>query len=97
MYWFMKPTEIYQQLQETASKLGIAVSEQNLRATGVNAKSGLCKVKGEQVFIMDKHLTVREKVEILSECLRQMPLDDIYLVPAIRKYLLDPPEQQGTP
>jgi hypothetical protein len=85
----MKPAELYQQLQEIASKLGITVSEQNLRVTGVNAKSGLCRVKGQQVFIMDKHMTTREKVETLSECLRQLPIDDIYLVPAIRKYLLD--------
>jgi hypothetical protein len=85
----MKPAELYQQLQELASKLGISVSEQNLRATGVNAKSGLCKVKGQQVFIMDKHLTSREKVEALSECLRQLPLDNVYIMPAIRKYLVD--------
>jgi hypothetical protein len=91
----MKPTELYQQLQEIASKLGISVSEQNLRTTGVNAKSGLCKVKGQQVFIMDKHLTIREKVDTLSECLRQLPLDNIYLIPAIRKYLLEQQDQQG--
>ena len=67
--------------------MDITVSEQNLRATGVNARSGLCTVKGRQLFIMDKHLPVRQKVEVLAECLRQMPLDDIYLVPAIRNYL----------
>jgi hypothetical protein len=87
----MKPADLYQQLQEIASKLGITVSEQNLRVTGVNAKSGLCRVKGQQVFIMDKHLTTREKVETLSECLRQLPLEDIYLMPALRKYLLGHP------
>ena len=65
----------------------ISVSEQNLRATGVNAKSGLCRVKGKQVFIMDKHLPIRQKVETLAECLREVPLDDIYLVPAVRNYL----------
>ena len=83
----MKSTQLYQHLKETAEKVDITVSEQNLRATGVNARSGLCTVKGRQLFIMDKHLPVRQKVEVLAECLRQMPLDDIYLVPAIRNYL----------
>jgi len=83
----LKSTQLYQHLKETAEKLDITVSEQNLRATGVNARSGLCTVKGKQLFIMDKHLPVRQKVEVLAECLRQMPLDDIYLVPAIRNYL----------
>jgi len=85
----MKPAELYQQLQEIAAKLDIAISEQNMRATGVNAKSGICKVKGQQIFIMDKHLTIREKIETLSDCLRQMPLDDVYVMPAMRKYLFD--------
>lgn len=83
----LKSTQIYQHLKEAAEKLDITVSEQNLRATGVNAKSGLCRVKGKQVFIMDKHLPVRQKVEILADCLRQMPLDDVYLMPAVRDYL----------
>ena len=92
----MKPTELYKHLQEIASKLNITVSEQNLRATGVNAKSGLCRVKGELVYIMDKHLPIHDKAEMLADCLRQMPLDNIYLMPDIRKYLLDQP-QRGEP
>jgi len=83
----LKTTQLYQHLKEIAERLDISVSEQNLRATGVNAKSGLCRVKGKPVFIMDKHLPIRQKTEILADCLRQMPLDDLYLVPAVRNYL----------
>jgi hypothetical protein len=83
----MKPTLLYQHLKELAAKLDITVAEQNMRVTGVNAKSGLCIVKDRKMFIMDKHLTVREKLETLAECLRNLPLDDIYVMPAIRKYL----------
>ncbi len=67
--------------------MDITVAEQNMRVTGVNAKSGLCIVKDQKMFIMDKHLTVREKLEILANCLRTLPLDDIYVMPAVRKYL----------
>ncbi len=83
----MKPTQIYQHLKELAAKLDITVAEQNMRVTGVNAKSGLCIVKDQKMFIMDKHLTVREKLETLTECLKNLPLDDIYIMPAIRKHL----------
>ena len=83
----MKKTELYRHLTETASKLGIRVSEQNLRTTNVNAKSGLCQVKGEFVFIMDKHLLLSEKIAILSECLKSRNLDDIYIVPAVRDHI----------
>jgi len=83
----MKPTQLYQLLKELAAKLDITVTEQNMRVTGVNAKSGLCIVKDKKMFIMDKHLSVREKLEYLAECLRNLPLDDIYVMPAVRKYL----------
>ncbi|MDA3895817.1 MAG: hypothetical protein PF482_06705 [Desulfobacteraceae bacterium] len=83
----MKPTLLYQHLKELSAKLDITVAEQNMRVTGVNAKSGLCIVKDQKMFIMDKHLTIREKLETLAGCLRNLPLDDIYVMPAIRKYL----------
>ena len=83
----MKPTQLYQHLKELAAKLDVAVAEQNMRVTGVNAKSGLCIVKEQKLFIMDKHLTVREKNEVLARCLRNLPIDDIYVMPAVRKYL----------
>ena len=92
----MKFTRLYQHLKDAAEKLGIAVSEQNLRATGVNARPGLCRVKGEWVFIMDKHLPVKQKTEILAECLRGMPTDHIYLVPAVRNYLETGARSQGS-
>ncbi len=83
----MKRKQIYQQLVEVAGKAGIRVLEQSLRASGVNAQSGLCRIKGESVFIMDKHLGVNEKIDILADCLRQMPLDEIYIMPVIRNFL----------
>jgi len=83
----MKPTDLYQYLKELALKFDIIVKEQNFRATGVKAKSGFCIVKEEKVFIMDKHLPVREKLENLAEFIKKQPLEDIYLMPAIRKYL----------
>jgi hypothetical protein len=84
----MNPTQLYEQLKELAAKLDITVTEQNMRVTGVNAKSGLCVVKNQKIFIMDKHLTVREKLETLADCLRESPtIDDVYIMPALRKYL----------
>ncbi len=83
----MKPEQIYQELKELAEKLNITVSEQNLRKTRVKVKSGFCIVKGRQRFIMDKNKSIKEKNELLAACLAQMPHEDIYVVPAIRKLL----------
>jgi hypothetical protein len=81
----MKPEQVYQELIDLAEKLEITVSEQNLRKTGVKAKSGLCKVKGKYLFIMDKH--IHKKINLLASHLASMPHEDVYIVPAVRELL----------
>ncbi len=98
----MKPEDLYQELLELAEKLQVSVSEQNLRLTGIKVKSGLCKVKGEYVFIMDKHKPLHKKAKILAECLGQMDHEKIYVVPAVREVLnrhaekIDPVERPSS-
>lgn len=83
----MKPVQLYKNLCELAEKLDIEVSEQNLRKAGVRAKSGFCKVKGKNLFIMDKHISVQKKISILAEFLGKMPHEKIYVMPAVRDIL----------
>jgi len=83
----MRPEQIYQHLLDVAEKVQITVSEENLRRTGIKAKSGLCRVHGKDVYIMDKKATIREKVSLLAGCLARWPLDDIYIVPAVREVI----------
>lgn len=83
----MKPEQTYQDLKELAYKLGVAVSEQNLRSTGIKAKSGLCKVKGKNILIIEKKLPLQEKNEVLASCLSKLHHEDIFIVPALRDFL----------
>ncbi len=83
----MKPDQLYHNLKETAEKIGITVKEHNFRNAGIHVSSGLCKIREEQFFIMDKRLSVREKIETLTECLKEMNLEDVYVTPAVRDFL----------
>ncbi len=83
----MKPEQIYQELIDLAEKLEISVCEENLRTAGIRVKSGLCRVRGKNLFIMDKHKSIHKKIKILASQLAQMPIEDLYLVPAIRELL----------
>jgi hypothetical protein len=83
----MKPDQIYHELTELAEKFGIAVSEQNFKTTSVKAKSGFCIVKGEKRFIVDKHLKVSAKINVLASFINQLPHEDIYIIPALREVL----------
>ena len=83
----MNPDQLYHDLKELAEKLGVSVFEHNFRKTGINVKSGLCKVKGKTLFIMDKHSSVNEKNEVLLSCISKMSHEDIYIVPYLREML----------
>ena len=83
----MKQESLYQHLKDLAEKLGITVSEQNFRSTGTSARSGLCVVRGKRLFLVDKHLPVRRKNEALGECLADMAVDQVFVLPAVREYL----------
>jgi len=83
----MKPEQTYQDLKEIAEKLGVTISEQNLRSTGIKVKSGLCKVKGKHILIIDKNMPFKNKNEILASCLSTLPHEDIFIVPALREFL----------
>lgn len=86
----MKPDQLYQALKELAEKLGIPVTERSFQHAGMTIRSGLCKVRGKYVFIMDKHIPLHKKNQELAACLSQLPLEDIYLVPAVREFLNNP-------
>jgi len=83
----VKPQQIYEALKELAEKLGITVLEQNLKNMGINVHSGLCKVKGDHLFVMDKHKTIQTKNRLLAECLGNMPHEQVFVVPVVRDLL----------
>ena len=83
----MKPEQIYQELKDLSEKLEIHVSEQNLGISGIKVKSGLCKIKGKQTFIMDKHKSIPKKIKILAAQLALVPCENVFIVPAVRELL----------
>lgn len=83
----MKPEALYHHLKEFAERLDIQVTEHNLRNIGMRVASGLCKVRGENRFIMDKHLSIHLKNRILAAHLGRMAGDGVYVLPAVREYI----------
>jgi hypothetical protein len=81
----MKESAILQHLEEIAEKLNIKVHYVNLKKDYYNAKSGLCKVKGEFRIIVDKHIHLSEKIDVLIEALWEFDIDALYIHPYVRK------------
>jgi len=83
----MQPYQVYEHLEILARQLGISIRSENLRDSDAPARSGLCKLKGRQVYIMDSSSSLSERIRLLSVCLSQMDLDGVFILPAIRKVL----------
>jgi hypothetical protein len=83
----MDKESLYRELVDAADRLHISVVEQSFRTTGIPVKSGLCKIRGQNLYIMDKHLAVCDKIQLLSECLAGIAHEDHYFKPVVRKLL----------
>ena len=83
----MKPDQLYQELISLAERLQVTVSEQNLKTSGVKVKSGFCKVRGQDMVVMDKHKSIHDKIRLLATQLAAIPHDDLYIKPAVRELL----------
>jgi hypothetical protein len=83
----MKAEKLYEQLKDAAERLGVAVSEHNLRKTGVTTQSGYCLIKGAPHYIMDKHLSIHRKNRLLAACLKGMGPEEVHMLPAVRDYM----------
>lgn len=84
----MQPEKIYQHLEELAEQLGISIRYEDLCDQEVSVRSGLCTVKGRNLYIMDRSKSTSEKIRLLSHCLCRMDLDGIYVLPAVREHLV---------
>ena len=95
----MKPEQIYNHLKELADKLSVSVSEENFKKAVVRTKSGYCIIKNEKRFIIDKHIKLSEKIELLASFLGDQSHENLYVVPAVRDVLrrYTPKTEDGEP
>ncbi len=83
----MNAEKLYEHLKEIAEKLSITVVEQSFKQVGLPVKSGHCRVKGEDMFIMDKSLPLVKKNQALTRFLSTQAHENIYMPPAVREIL----------
>ncbi|MBW1988193.1 MAG: hypothetical protein JRI97_01470 [Deltaproteobacteria bacterium] len=83
----MEPGDILRELRKLAESQGVAVRERALGPAPVRVRSGLCKVQGEPLVVLDRKIPVQEKIAVLAEALNQIITEDMYVIPAIREIL----------
>ncbi|MCE2441436.1 MAG: hypothetical protein J4F39_18690 [Candidatus Latescibacteria bacterium] len=76
----MTDTQLLQEFEALAERLDIPVTYANLEG----GDGGLCVVKGERRFILNRGPDVRTHVEIFARDFARLPLDDVYIRPIVR-------------
>lgn len=78
---------ILNQLEELAEKLGIRIRYDKVRKDEPLNGGGLCWLKGEYIVIINMEATVKKKIQILSGAVRHFDLENVYMKPALRRFL----------
>lgn len=83
----MKESLVMKDLESLAEGLNVAVNSVNLRKYSYGIKSGLCRVNGDYRVILDKHLHLSEKIDVLVDALQEMEITTDDLDPHLQRLL----------
>ncbi len=79
-------------LEEALARCGIEIERRNLADEELTIKSGLIEMEGRRVLIIDKRLPPNAQMEVMARTLKDEPLENVYLSPALRRHLGLEPE-----
>ncbi len=80
---------VLDELIEAAEKVGLEVRrERIMREVGYRARGGVCRLRDNDMVIIDRDQAPHEQLEIVAEALKGRDLEAVYLSPAARKILL---------
>jgi hypothetical protein len=81
------------ELADAAKRVGLEVRrEKILREVGYRARGGACRLRNQDLLILDRDQAPADQIEVLAEALRGRDLEAVYLSPAARRMLQTGPE-----
>jgi hypothetical protein len=79
---------VLDELIEAAERIGLKVRrEKLLREVGYRARGGICRLRDDDLVIIDRDQAPHEQLEIVAEALKGRDLEAVYLSPAARRVL----------
>jgi hypothetical protein len=77
-----------EELAQAAERVGLQVRrERLLREIGYRARGGACRLREQDLVIIDSAQPAADQLEVLLEALRPRDLEALYLSPAARRLL----------
>jgi hypothetical protein len=78
-------------LEEALFRLGVTVRVERMPEES-RLDGGTCLLRGKREVFISPRATLTERIAILTEALRQLDTDSIWLAPAVREQILAGPD-----
>lgn len=75
------------ELEGLADRIGVRVRYERLAQGPVRATHGTCRLREEDLVIIDSRMSPLERLSVLSRELRRFSFDDVFVPPALRDWL----------
>jgi hypothetical protein len=83
-----KTEAVIEELKELAGRLGLSVREEKLlREVGYQVRSGACRIRDENLILIDRDLPPATRMEVLLEEISRRDLGEVYVSPELRRIL----------
>ena len=79
----MTDAQLLQTLEAVADDLGVEIRREDLEGS----RGGLCRLRGRPCILVDRDLTLPERVDLVARSLARLPLDGVYMPPVVREYV----------
>ena len=86
----VNPSESFllQHLENLAGQLEIEIRYESLADDELPIHSGGCRLLGRNLIIIDLHLPLEKRAQILARELSRYDLEALYLLPRVREFIL---------
>jgi hypothetical protein len=79
----MENVQLLQSLEAVADELSVEIRHEDLEGS----RGGLFRLRGHCCILVDRNSSVAERVDLLVRSLSQLPLDGVFMPPAVREML----------
>ena len=79
----MENEQLLHSLEAVAGELAVQIRHEDLEGS----RGGLFRLRGRVCILVDRNLSVSERVNLMARCLAQLPLDGVFMPPKVREML----------
>jgi hypothetical protein len=77
-------------LKTAAQKLSIEILFADLSDPDIPTQSGICKIRGEDLIVVDQRLSTQRQVEVILNIFHQFDWENVFIASWIRERLENP-------